>query len=171
MTEWLDDFLLRAICAGLIMVVIAAPMGCLMVWQRLAFLSDTLGHAAVLGVGLGLFEVGAYQYDSALVLLNIEDAALFLGLEDKVSGIRLALSDTFEAPRIRYELVAQTAGDYYIRDWTQDNISFFSALKIEKRVMFIILALIIMVAAFNIVSTLVMLVTDKQSDMTKAVEH
>ena len=114
---------------------------------------------------IGLFEVGAYQYDSALVLLNIEDAALFLGLEDKVSGIRLALSDTFEAPRIRYELVSQTAGDYYIRDWTQDNVSFFSALKVEKRVMFIILALIIMVAAFNIVSTLVMLVTDKQSDI------
>ncbi len=114
---------------------------------------------------IGLFEVGAYQYDSALVLLNIEDAALFLGLGDKVSGIRLALSDTFEAPRIRYELVTQTAGDYYIRDWTQDNVSFFSALKVEKRVMFIILALIIMVAAFNIVSTLVMLVTDKQSDI------
>jgi len=54
MTEWLDDFLLRAVIAGLIMVTIAAPMGCLMVWQRLAFLSDTLGHAAVLGVGLGL---------------------------------------------------------------------------------------------------------------------
>jgi zinc transport system permease protein len=54
MTEWLDDFLLRALLAGLIMVVIAAPMGCLMVWQRLAFLSDTLGHAAVMGVGLGL---------------------------------------------------------------------------------------------------------------------
>ena len=114
---------------------------------------------------VGIFEVGAYQYDSALVLLNIEDAALFLGLKDGVSGIRLSLTDTFEAPRIRRELVAQTAGEYYIRDWTQDNVSFFSALKVEKRVMFIILALIIMVAAFNIVSTLVMLVTDKQSDI------
>ena len=114
---------------------------------------------------IGVFEVGAYQYDSALVLLNIEDAALFLGLKDKISGIRLTLSDTFEAPRIRHELMEQTNGDYYIRDWTQDNVSFFSALKVEKRVMFIILALIIMVAAFNIVSTLVMLVTDKQSDI------
>jgi lipoprotein-releasing system permease protein len=114
---------------------------------------------------VGIFEVGAYQYDSALVLLNIEDAALFLGIKDGVSGIRLSLTDTFEAPRIRRELVMQTAGEYYIRDWTQDNVSFFSALKIEKRVMFIILALIIMVAAFNIVSTLVMLVTDKQSDI------
>ena len=54
MAEWLDDFLLRAVIAGMIMVAIAAPMGCLMVWQRLAFLSDTLGHAAVMGVGLGL---------------------------------------------------------------------------------------------------------------------
>lgn len=114
---------------------------------------------------VGVFEVGAYQYDSALVLLNIEDAALFLGLKGSVSGIRMTLSDTFEAPRIRHELVAKTGGEYYIRDWTQDNVSFFSALKVEKRVMFIILALIIMVAAFNIVSTLVMLVTDKQSDI------
>jgi lipoprotein-releasing system permease protein len=114
---------------------------------------------------VGVFEIGAYQYDSALVLLNIEDAALFLSLKNGVSGIRLNLSDTFEAPRIRRELVSLTEGEYYIRDWTQDNVSFFSALKVEKRVMFIILALIIMVAAFNIVSTLVMLVTDKQSDI------
>jgi len=114
---------------------------------------------------LGMFEIGAYQYDSALVVLNIEDAALFMDMREGVSGIRLALSDTYEAPRIRRDLIAQTGGDYYIRDWTQDNVSFFNALKVEKRVMFIILALIIMVAAFNIVSTLVMLVTDKQADI------
>ncbi len=114
---------------------------------------------------IGVFEVGAYQYDSALVLLNMEDAALFLGLQESVSGLRLTLSDTFEAPRIRGELMDMTGGDYYVRDWTQDNVSFFSALKVEKRVMFIILTLIIMVAAFNIVSTLVMLVTDKQADI------
>lgn len=114
---------------------------------------------------LGVFEIGAYQYDSAMVVLNIEDAALFMGMGEGVSGIRLSLSDTYEAPRIRRELIAQTGGEYYIRDWTQDNVSFFNALKVEKRVMFIILALIIMVAAFNIVSTLVMLVTDKQSDI------
>ncbi len=113
----------------------------------------------------GIFEIGAYQYDSALVLMHIDDAALFLGLKEGISGIRLALSDTFEAPRIRHDLIDQTGGQYHIRDWTQDNVSFFSALKVEKRVMFIILALIIMVAAFNIVSTLVMLVTDKQADI------
>ena len=113
----------------------------------------------------GIFEIGAYQYDSALVLMHIDDAALFLGLKEGISGIRLALSDTFEAPRIRHDLIDQTGGQYLIRDWTQDNVSFFSALKVEKRVMFIILALIIMVAAFNIVSTLVMLVTDKQADI------
>jgi len=114
---------------------------------------------------LGVFEIGAYQYDSALVVLNLEDAALFMGMKGGVSGIRLSLSDTYEAPRIRHELIKLTGGEYYIRDWTQDNVSFFNALKVEKRVMFIILALIIMVAAFNIVSTLVMLVTDKQSDI------
>ena len=114
---------------------------------------------------LGMFEIGAYQYDSALVVLNIEDAALFMDMGEGVSGIRLALSDTYEAPRIRQDLIARTGGEYYIRDWTQDNVSFFNALKVEKRVMFIILALIIMVAAFNIVSTLVMLVTDKQADI------
>ncbi len=114
---------------------------------------------------LGVFEIGAYQYDSALVVLNIDDAALFMGMGEGVSGIRLSLSDTYEAPRIRHELIQMTGGEYYIRDWTQDNVSFFNALKVEKRVMFIILALIIMVAAFNIVSTLVMLVTDKQSDI------
>lgn len=114
---------------------------------------------------LGMFEIGAYQYDSALVVMNIKDAALFMDMGEGVSGIRLALSDTYEAPRIRRDLIAQTAGEYYIRDWTQDNVSFFNALKVEKRVMFIILALIIMVAAFNIVSTLVMLVTDKQADI------
>ncbi|MEE9448240.1 MAG: lipoprotein-releasing ABC transporter permease subunit [Arenicellales bacterium] len=114
---------------------------------------------------VGIFEIGAYQYDSALVLLHIDDAALFLGSKEGVSGLRLALTDTFEAPRIRSELIAQTEGQYYIRDWTQDNVSFFAALKIEKRVMFIILGLIIMVAAFNIVSTLIMLVTDKQADI------
>lgn len=113
----------------------------------------------------GVFELGAYQYDSALVLMHIDDAALFLGMKQEVSGLRLALVNTDDAPKIRMDLTEQTKGEYLIRDWTQDNASFFGALEVEKRVMFIILALIIMVAAFNIVSTLVMLVTDKQADI------
>jgi zinc transport system permease protein len=88
MTEWLDDFLLRAICAGLIMVVIAAPMGCLMVWQRLAFLSDTLGHAAVLGVGLGL----VLQLEPIFGVLAV--ALVIVFSLSRVSSFNSALSET-----------------------------------------------------------------------------
>ena len=88
MTEWLDDFLLRAICAGLIMVVIAAPMGCLMVWQRLAFLSDTLGHAAVLGVGLGLM----LQLEPIFGVLAV--ALVIVFSLSRVSSYDSALSET-----------------------------------------------------------------------------
>lgn len=88
MTEWLDDFLLRSIVGGLIMVAIAAPMGCLMVWQRLAFLSDTLGHAAVLGVGLGLlFQVKPIFGVLAVVLFVVFSLS-------RVSSFNTALSET-----------------------------------------------------------------------------
>jgi len=88
MTEWLDDFLLRAVLAGLIMVVIAAPMGCLMVWQRLAFLSDTLGHAAVLGVGLGLM----LQLEPIFGVLAV--ALVIVFSLSRVSSFNSALSET-----------------------------------------------------------------------------
>jgi zinc transport system permease protein len=88
MTEWLDDFLLRAVFAGLIMVVIAAPMGCLMVWQRLAFLSDTLGHAAVLGVGLGLL----LQLEPIFGVLAV--ALVIVFSLSRVSSFNSALSET-----------------------------------------------------------------------------
>jgi zinc transport system permease protein len=88
MTEWLDDFLIRAVLAGLIMVVIAAPMGCLMVWQRLAFLSDTLGHAAVLGVGLGLM----LQLEPIFGVLAV--ALVIVFSLSRVSSFNSALSET-----------------------------------------------------------------------------
>jgi zinc transport system permease protein len=88
MTEWLDDFVLRAVLAGLIMVVIAAPMGCLMVWQRLAFLSDTLGHAAVLGVGLGLM----LQLEPIFGVLAV--ALVIVFSLSRVSSFDSALSET-----------------------------------------------------------------------------
>jgi zinc transport system permease protein len=88
MTEWLDDFVLRAVLAGLIMVVIAAPMGCLMVWQRLAFLSDTLGHAAVLGVGLGLM----LQLEPIFGVLAV--ALVIVFSLSRVSSFNSALSET-----------------------------------------------------------------------------
>jgi zinc transport system permease protein len=88
MTEWLDDFLVRSVIAGLIMVVIAAPMGCLMVWQRLAFLSDTLGHAAVMGVGLGLLLEVTPVFGVLAVALLIVFAL------NRVNSFNSALSET-----------------------------------------------------------------------------
>ena len=88
MTEWLDDFMVRAVIAGLIMVTIAAPMGCLMVWQRLAFLSDTLGHAAVMGVGLGLL----LQLQPIFGVLAV--ALLIVFSLSRVTSFNTALSET-----------------------------------------------------------------------------
>ncbi len=114
---------------------------------------------------VAIFTLGMYEYDSGLAAIHIDDAAILLSTSGKVTGLRLALDDTFAAPEIREQLIEQTGGNLRIRDWTQEHSTFFGALKVEKRVMFIILSLIIMVAAFNIVSTLIMLVTDKQADI------
>jgi len=86
-------------------------------------------------------------------------------MDENVTGVRLKLADLFAAPRVARELGGQLAGDYRVEDWTRQHANFFRAVKTEKRVMFIILTLIVAVAAFNIVSTLVMVVTDKQSDI------
>jgi len=92
MIEWLDDVLVRSVIAGLIMVAIAAPMGCLMVWQRLAFLSDTLGHAAVLGVGLGLlFQVQPIFGVLAVVLLIVFSLSQVNSLNNALSETTLAI--------------------------------------------------------------------------------
>ena len=114
---------------------------------------------------VGIFEVGMYEYDAGLALVNLDDAARLYGLGDKVSGLRLKLDDLYQAPRIIRELAAMLPEGMYITDWTQQHANFFRAVQIEKNVMFIILLLIVAVAAFNIVSTLVMMVTDKQADI------
>ena len=114
---------------------------------------------------VGVFEVGMYEYDRGVALVHIEDAARLFRLGEDVSGIRLKLDDLFAAPRVARELSMTLPGDYRVQDWTRQHSNFFRAVKTEKRVMFIILTLIIAVAAFNIVSTLVMVVTDKQSDI------
>ncbi|MDH3354787.1 MAG: lipoprotein-releasing ABC transporter permease subunit, partial [Chromatiales bacterium] len=113
----------------------------------------------------GTFEVGMYEYDSAMVLMHLDDARKLFRMGDGVSGLRLKLDDMFDAPRISRELADEVPGLYWVRDWTQYHANFFRAIKTEKRVMFIILLLIVAVAAFNIVSTLVMVVTDKESDI------
>jgi len=113
----------------------------------------------------GVFEAGMFEYDSGLALIHLRDAQKLLRLGDDVSGVRLKLDELFRAPFVTRELSQSLNGQYYLTDWTQSHANFFRAVAIEKRMMFLILLLIVAVAAFNIVSTLVMAVTDKQSDI------
>ncbi len=117
---------------------------------------------------VGLFQIGMYEYDAGLALINIDDAAKLYRMGDNVSGVRLKLDDLFLAPQISRDLAVSLSGEtqsLFLTDWTQEHANFFRAIQMEKRVMFIILALIVAVAAFNIVSTLVMAVTDKRADI------
>ncbi len=114
---------------------------------------------------VGIFEVGMYEYDSSLALLQIKDAAKLYKMDGEVTGLRLKLKDMFMAPQVARELVEGQLGSYYMSDWTRKHANFFRAIQIEKTMMFLILSLIIAVAAFNIVSTLVMVVTDKSADI------
>ena len=114
---------------------------------------------------VGLFRINMYEYDNGIALIHIDDAAKLFGLEDQVSGVRLKLADVERAPSVRRQLDQQFGGVYRVRDWSMEHANFFRALEIEKRVVFIVLLLIIAVAAFNIVSTLVMVVTDKRPDV------
>jgi lipoprotein-releasing system permease protein len=114
---------------------------------------------------VGIFEIGMFEYDSGLALIHLEDAQRLYQMDSAVSGVRLKLDDLFAARTVARELVATLGNEFYASDWTRSHANFFRAVEIEKRVMFIILTLIVAVAAFNIVSTLVMLVTDKQADI------
>lgn len=113
---------------------------------------------------VALFALDMHEYDSSLALVHIDDAARLWRYGDQVSGLRLKLISANDARRVRYEL-GQRLPDISVSDWTLEHANFFRALEIEKRVIFIVLLLIIAVAAFNIISTLVMTVTDKQADI------
>jgi lipoprotein-releasing system permease protein len=113
----------------------------------------------------GIFSMDHNEYDSALVLMNMRDAQVLYRLGDAVSGIRLKVRDIDRAPQVARELAKVVPREVFISDWTQQNVNYFRAIQIEKRMMFIILTLIIAVAAFNLVSTLVMVVTDKHPDI------
>ena len=113
----------------------------------------------------GIFEAGMHQFDRSMALVHISDAQKLFSLGQQVNGLRLKFDDMFNARIITYELEQQLGDDYWVRDWTNMHSNLFKALKTEKVVMFIILMLIVAVAAFNIISTLVMTVTDKQSDI------
>lgn len=112
----------------------------------------------------GTFDSGHYEYDSAMAMLHHEDAQRIFRMEGP-TGIRLKLKDLHEAPRVARELAGMITEFLYLRDWTQQNKTWFAAVQLEKRMMFIILTLIVAVAAFNLVSTLVMTVTDKRADI------
>lgn len=120
---------------------------------------------------VGMFQIGMYEYDAGLALIHIDDAAKLYRMGENVSGVRLKLDDLFDAPTMSVSMAEQlnqapsSYGSYYVTDWTQQHANFFRAVQMEKRVMFIILTLIVAVAAFNIVSTLVMAVTDKRADI------
>ncbi len=114
---------------------------------------------------VGLFQVGMYEYDNGLVFINMRDAQTLYRMGEQVTGVRLRLHDMFRAPQVSREIAQHLPSGYTVRDWTQQHSNYFRAVRMEKTVMFIILSLIVAVAAFNIVSTLVMVVTDKQADI------
>jgi lipoprotein-releasing system permease protein len=113
---------------------------------------------------VAIFESGHFEYDATLVLTALDDAAKLFRVEG-VSGLRLRTTDMQQAPRIAGELMRTLDPSLYARDWSRENRNWFAAVQIEKRMMFIILTLIVAVAAFNLVSMLVMTVTDKRSDI------
>jgi lipoprotein-releasing system permease protein len=114
---------------------------------------------------VGVFEVGMFEYDSGLALIALEDAQRLYQMGDTVSGVRLKLDDLFTSGEVVRDLSTFGRRDLYVSDWTRSHANFFQAVQMEKTVMFVILLLIVAVAAFNIVSTLVMAVTDKQPDI------
>ncbi|MBA1149548.1 lipoprotein-releasing ABC transporter permease subunit [Ectothiorhodospiraceae bacterium WFHF3C12] len=114
---------------------------------------------------VGIFSVGHFQYDRSLALIHLEDAAKLFRTGDAVTGVRLKFDELMAAPHLARDFALGLPGLYRVRDWTQQHSNYFRAVKTEKTVMFIILTLIVAVAAFNIVSTLVMMVTDKQADI------
>ena len=113
----------------------------------------------------GIFSSGHYEYDANLALIHLKDAQVLYQFGENVSGLRLKLNDTDRAPLVSRQLGDTLKIDGYVTDWTKQNATYFRAVQIEKRMMFIILTLIIAVAAFNLVSTLVMVVTDKHPDI------
>jgi lipoprotein-releasing system permease protein len=114
---------------------------------------------------IGTFNSGYYEYDRNLAYVHLADAARLYRMGDQVTGLRLKLADMFAAPRVVRDIALSLGGGYYIDDWTRKHANFFRSIQLTKSVMFLILLLVVAVAAFNIISTLVMVVKDKQSDI------
>jgi lipoprotein-releasing system permease protein len=114
---------------------------------------------------VGIFEVGMYDYDTNLVITSLESARKFFRTGDAVTGIEVKIDDIYNAPAVRQEIERKLGSPFFAKDWMQMNRNLFSALKLEKLTMFVILTLIILVAAFNIVSTLIMSVIEKEKEI------
>jgi lipoprotein-releasing system permease protein len=113
----------------------------------------------------GIFQSGMYEFDRGLALVHIADAAKLYKLGDRVTGIRLALQDPLQAPTAVVKLAKDLGGGFYVSDWTRNHVNFFRSIELTKSMMFVILLMIVGVAAFNIVATLVMIVKEKQTDI------
>jgi lipoprotein-releasing system permease protein len=113
----------------------------------------------------GIFRSGMYEYDRGLALIHLQDAALLYRLGDAVTGIRLELDDPLQAPATVRQLAVAMGGGYYVSDWTRIHPNFFRSIQMTKSMLFVILSMIVAIAAFNIVATLVMVVKDKQADI------
>jgi lipoprotein-releasing system permease protein len=113
----------------------------------------------------GIFNAGMYEYDRGLILINVEDAARLFVLGDAVSGVRIAVKDPMQAPATVREIARSLGRDVFITDWTRQHANFFRSIQLTKSIIFVILLLVIAVAAFNIVSTLVMVVREKHTEI------
>ena len=113
----------------------------------------------------GTFHSGMYEYDRGLALVHIADAGRLFAMQGQVSGLRLAVVDPFAAPALVRELALQLGGGFYVSDWTRNHSAFFRSISMSKSILFVILLMLIGVAAFNLIATLVMVVKDKQTDI------
>jgi lipoprotein-releasing system permease protein len=113
----------------------------------------------------GILSVGMYEYDRRIAVVAMQDAAKLLRMGDDVTGIRLNLADMYAAPRVSRAAAIAIGGGVEIQDWTNEHVNFFRSIAITKRILFVILSLMVGVAAFNIVSTMVMVVKDKRRDI------
>ncbi len=116
-------------------------------------------------VVVGIFDSGFFEYDATLAFTSLKDSQNLMNMGDKVTGIEIKVDDIYQARTIAQRIVDKLGFPFWARDWMQMNKNLFAALKLEKRVMFIILALIVLVAAFNIICTLIMVVMEKNKDI------
>ncbi|NPU85470.1 MAG: lipoprotein-releasing ABC transporter permease subunit [Syntrophaceae bacterium] len=114
---------------------------------------------------VGIFESGFYEYDSTLAYLSLRDCQTFLGMDDRVTGIEIKVNDLYRAAEIAKNIEKKLGFPYWARNWMEMNKNLFAALRLEKKVMFIILSLIVLVATFNIITTLIMVVMEKNKDI------